>query len=77
MTQTEIQKLKMIKDKLLDVIFELDQIAGVIKKHVPVESTVKNGSIIEILCSCGKLTKYKVPLKLISDFHCPKDKDDQ
>jgi hypothetical protein len=30
-------------------------------------------TISEVTCSCGKTTRYIVPLKLLDDFKCPKD----
>lgn len=29
--------------------------------------------IIEVICECGEVTKYKVPLRTINDFQCPKE----
>lgn len=42
-------------------------------RHDPIELDVKKGVIVSVLCSCGEFTKYKVPLRLISDFECPKE----
>ncbi|HEY1645799.1 MAG TPA: hypothetical protein VGF75_05520 [Candidatus Saccharimonadales bacterium] len=32
-------------------------------------------SVTKVTCVCGEITKYKVPLRTLSDFKCPKDKD--
>lgn len=33
-----------------------------------------NGAVYKIECSCGEITNYKVPLRSVSDFECPKRK---
>lgn len=42
-------------------------------RHVPVSHVVHKGYITAVECSCGETTKYKVPLKIIEDFNCPKE----
>lgn len=30
--------------------------------------------VISVTCACGEVTEFKVPLKTLEDFKCPKDK---
>src|SRR3974390_2007886 len=59
---------KEIMRKLQNDIKNLD-------RHVPIEYAVHNGFVISVKCTCGELTKYRVPLKVIEEFHCPKEKE--
>jgi hypothetical protein len=43
--------------------------------HIPSDSfKLVSGKIWEVKCSCGEITKYKVPLNSIEEFECPKRK---
>lgn len=45
-----------------------------LNRHLPIMHTVSKGFITAVECSCGEVTKYKVPLKVIADFNCPKER---
>lgn len=45
-----------------------------INTHFVSTFKAKGKKIIEVLCNCGEVTKYKKPLNVITDFKCPKDR---
>jgi len=42
------------------------------KYHIPKDYIKLDGKIIRVDCYCGEQTNYKVPLKKLDDFVCPK-----
>ena len=68
---------RQVNNLLRDILIATENDLKSLDRHTPIESTVKNGYITEVQCLCGKITKYKVPLRLISDFKCPKESHDE
>ncbi len=62
-----------IKRFLKSIYARLNNDQKSLERHWPIECTAYKGVITSIKCGCGELTKYQVPLKLISDFQCPKE----
>ena len=45
-----------------------------VSTFTPITKGKYKGCIGEVICNCGEVTRYRKPIKLISDFTCPKDK---
>jgi hypothetical protein len=45
-----------------------------VKHHYPLTHKASLNCIYEVVCLCGETTNYKVPLKTIDDFECPKER---
>jgi hypothetical protein len=62
-----------VKGLLNTILVRLENDMKSLDRHFALYCTVHNGFITSVECNCGELTKYKVPLKLIDDFKCPKE----
>jgi hypothetical protein len=55
-------------------IATLEKPVKVVKHHYPLTHKASLNCIYEVVCLCGEVTNYKVPLKTIDDFECPKER---
>jgi len=76
MSLSELKKLDLAIDLLLELRNKYPETAEhepTISKTTPFKRGEFN-KVLEIICSCGEVIKYKKPLNSIVDFECPAER---
>jgi len=73
MRQTNSSPYRQVRGIAIAIMNKLEHDIKILDRHVPVGYTVTHGKITAVECTCGEYTKYRVPLKLLDDFQCPKE----
>jgi hypothetical protein len=75
LSSDDLDEIIDVKEAVLNALKELRHRRSEVQHRVADIVFVKNSTkkIKQIQCSCGEITKYKVPLTSLEDFDCPKE----
>ena len=68
-----VNSLKMLTDAFTDASTAISNLYEALRLlHIPISFSGKGNHIVKVICSCGEVTEFKVPLRDLDDFKCPK-----